>query len=187
MIHSPRLIAVLDTNVIYPIESRDIFFWFASFDLYSPKWSQHIFEEWESVMRRKEIPNHEVVKRIQRAHDAFPDALVANYDSLIDSLSLPDPKDRHVLAAAIKADANVVVTNNTKDFPSSYLETFGLMVERPDEFLTYTISLNQGLALEAFQSLVRNRTNPTLTEVDVLERLRNIGLLNTANHLHSLL
>jgi predicted nucleic acid-binding protein len=187
MIHSPQLTAVLDTNVIYPIESRDIFFWFASFDLYSPKWSQHIFEEWESVMRRKEIPNHEVVKRIQRAHDAFPDALVTNYDSLIDSLSLPDPKDRHVLAAAIKSDANVIVTNNTKDFPSSYLETFGLMVNNPDTFLADTISQNPGLALEAFQALVKNRTSPNLTYVDVLERLGKIGLPNTANSLHSML
>lgn len=53
MVHSVRFTCVLDTNVIYPIEIRDILLWFAHYDLYTPKWSQHIFDEWENVMRRK--------------------------------------------------------------------------------------------------------------------------------------
>jgi len=57
MIHSLRFTCVLDTNVIYPIDIRDLLFWFAFYDLYTPKWSKHIFSEWEDVMRRKEIPD----------------------------------------------------------------------------------------------------------------------------------
>lgn len=66
MIHSIRFTGVLDTNVIYPIEVRDILFWFAHFDLFTPKWSKHIFDEWEDVMQRKGVTEVEIKKR-----DAF--------------------------------------------------------------------------------------------------------------------
>lgn len=72
-------------------------------------------------MLRKGISQKEADKRVSKANSAFPDALVSNYSKLIDSLELPDSKDRHVLAAAIKTNANVIVTNNIKDFPKEYL------------------------------------------------------------------
>ena len=50
MIHSVRFTTVLDTNVVYPVIIRDILFWFAYYDLYTPKWSEHIFEEWKKVL-----------------------------------------------------------------------------------------------------------------------------------------
>jgi len=65
----------LDTNVIYPIDIRDLLFWFASFDLFTPKWSKDIFDEWESIMKRKEVSDEEIKKRVSKAHRAFPDAL----------------------------------------------------------------------------------------------------------------
>jgi len=95
MIHSVRFTCVLDTNVIYPIDVRDLLFWFASYDLFTPKWSKHIFCEWESVMKRKGIPDEEIKKRLSKAQLAFPDALVDNYEPLVNSLELPDDKDRH--------------------------------------------------------------------------------------------
>ena len=88
MIHSVRFTCVLDTNVIYPIEIRDLLFWFAYYDLYTPKWSAHIFEEWENVMKRKGVLEKEITNRIGRANEAFPDALVNNYSQLIDGLEL---------------------------------------------------------------------------------------------------
>jgi len=187
MIHSLRFTCVLDTNVIYPIDIRDLLFWFASYDLFTPKWSKHIFEEWENVMSRKGVPTIEIKKRISKAQIAFPDALVENYESLVNSLTLPDENDRHVLAAAIKTNANVIVTNNIKDFPSEYLASFGLTAKSADDFLTDTIDLNNELAVEAFRALVLNRTNPNLDEFEVLDRLRNNGLVDTANYLHALL
>lgn len=96
MIHSVRFTCVLDTNVIYPIDIRDLLFWFASYDLFTPKWSKHIFREWEDVMKRKGIPDEEIKKRLSKAQLAFPDALVDNYEPLVNSLELPDEKDRHV-------------------------------------------------------------------------------------------
>lgn len=187
MIHSVRFTCVLDTNVIYPIDIRDLLFWFASYDLFTPKWSKQIFIEWETVMKRKGISEEEIKKRLDRALRAFPDALVNNYEPLVNSLELPDEKDRHVLAAAIKTNANIIVTNNLKDFPAVYLARFGLTAKTADDFITDTIDLNNGLALEAFRALVLNRTNPNLDEFEILDRFRKNGLIDSANYLHALL
>ncbi len=187
MIHSVRFTCVLDTNVIYPIDIRDLLFWFAHYDLFTPKWSKHIFDEWLDVMLRKGISRKEAEKRVRKANLAFPDALVLNYEYLIDALQLPDPKDRHVLAAAIKTNANIIVTNNLNDFPNTYLSNFGLTAKSADDFITDTIDLNQDIAIEAFKDMVLNRTNPDLDEFQLLEILRHNGLQNSADYLHSLI
>ena len=71
MIHSIRFTCVLDTNVIIPVEIRDLLFWFAHDDLYTPKWSKHIFDEWEEVMRRKHVSESEIKKRIGWAIETY--------------------------------------------------------------------------------------------------------------------
>lgn len=187
MIHSVKFKAVLDTNVIYPIAIRDLLFWFAHYDLYTPKWSENIFCEWKEVMIRKGIPETEAEKRITKANLAFPDALVKNYKNLVEKLELPDPDDCHVLAAAIKANANIIVTNNLKDFPEEYLDSFGLKAKSADDFLTDIIDLNPEIAVKAFKEMVLNRKNPAMDEYEVLESLRKIGLTDTANYLHAML
>lgn len=187
MIHSVRFTCVLDTNVIYPIDIRDLLFWFAYFELYTPKWSHHIFDEWADVMKRKGLSDEEISKRIRRADLAFPDAQVENYESLVKGLELPDEKDNHVLAAAIKTNANIIVTNNLKDFPEDYLASFGLAAKSADDFITDIIDLNPQTAVKAFRKLVLNRVNPDMDEFEVLKRFRKLGLTDTANYLHSLL
>ncbi len=187
MIHSVRFKAVLDTNVVFPIVIRDLLFWLAYYELYTPKWSAHIFDEWKDVMLRKDVSVVEAEKRIQRANKAFPDALVKNYEVLIEHLNLPDPRDCHVLAAAIKTNANVIVTNNLKDFPAEYLTSFGLTAKSADDFLTDIIDLNPEQAILAFKEMVLNRRNPAMNEFEVLDSLRNSGLTDTANYLHALL
>ncbi|MEJ5055613.1 PIN domain-containing protein [Sphingobacterium sp. MYb382] len=187
MIHSVRFKAVLDTNVIFPVVIRDLLFWFAHYDLYTPKWSNTIFEEWKDVMIRKGVDEQVAEKRVDIANKAFPDALVESYEGLIDSLDLPDPKDRHVLAAAIKTNADIIVTNNLKDFPSEYLDSFGMKAISADDFLTDIIDLNHEAAIEAFKELVLNKKNPEMDEYQVLESLRLNGLKETADYLHALL
>lgn len=185
MIHSVRFKCVLDTNVIYPVEIRDLLFWFAHYDLYTPKWSLHIFDEWKDVMKRKGVSDAEASKRVERANLAFPDAMVSNYSGLIKGLELPDQKDCHVLAAAIKINANIIVTNNIKDFPEAYLNTFGLSAKTADDFLTDIIDLNPEEAVKAFKQMVINRRNPDQDEFEVLDILRNRGLKDTADFIHS--
>lgn len=185
MIHSVTFICVLDTNVIYPIEIRDLLFWLAHYELYTPKWSDHIFDEWKAVMIRKGVSEEEADKRVDKANQAFPDALVTNYSGLIETLELPDMKDCHVLAAAIKTNANVIVTNNIKDFPEEYLASFGLSAKTADDFLTDIIDLNPERAVAAFKEMVLNRTDPDQDEFEVLTILRKHGLNATADFLHS--
>lgn len=187
MIHSVRFTAVLDTNVIYPVIIRDLLFWLAHYDLFTPKWSGHIFKEWKNVMIRKGINEIEAEKRIKNANLAFPDALVTNYEKLIDKINLPDEYDKHVLAAAIKVNANVIVTNNLKDFPEAYLSEFGLTRKSADDFLTDIIDLNHFEAITAFREMVLYKKNPPLTEFEVLDSLRRVNLKNTADYLHMLL
>ncbi|HEY9170440.1 MAG TPA: PIN domain-containing protein [Lutibacter sp.] len=187
MIHSVKFKAVLDTNVIYPIVIRDLLFWFAFYELYTPKWSITIFKEWKEVMIRKGITNDEAEKRVQRANTAFPDALVFNYESLLATLTLPDENGIHVLAAAIKSNADVIVTNNIKDFPEKYLNSFGLKAKSADDFLTDIIDLNPALAIKAYKEMVLNRKNPNMDDFEVLESLRKVALFDTANYIHSLL
>ena len=187
MIHSIRFTAVLDTNVIYPVIIRDILFWFAYYDLYTPKWSDQIFDEWKKVMAEKGVSETEVARRTAIANLAFPDALVKNYHGLIDHLKLPDEGDRHVLAAAIKTNANLIVTNNIIDFPEEYLNSYSLKAKTADDFLTDIIDLNHDQAIAAFKEMVLNKKNPRLDEFEVLNQLRNAGLKDTANYLHALL
>jgi len=187
MIHSSQFTCVLDTNVIFPIEIRDLLFWFAFYELFTPKWSDHIFDEWEDVMRRKGVAEAEIQKRIGKANKAFPDALVQHYGGLIATLTLPDPKDCHVLAAAIKTNANLIVTNNIKDFPKGYLATFGLAAKTADNFLADIIDLNPQEAVQAFRELVMNRRNPNLDEFQVLEAFKRNRLQQTADALRALI
>lgn len=187
MIHSVRFTAVLDTNVIYPVVIRDLLFWFAHYEMYTPKWSKHIFNEWIDVMKRKGVASEEIVKRVQKANLAFPDALVDQYECLIGQLSLPDENDCHVLAAAIKTNAHVIVTNNIKHFPQKKLDNYGIKVKAADDFLTDIIDLSPEIAIKAFREMVLNKKNPEFDEFDVLQLLRKNGLNDTANYLHSFL
>jgi predicted nucleic acid-binding protein len=187
MIHSVRFTALLDTNVVYPVIIRDLLLWFAHYDLYTPKWSAHIFDEWKRVMKEKGVSEEEANKRVEKANTAFPDALVLNYEGLIEHLDLPDEDDRHVMAAAIKTNANLIVTNNIKDFPEEYLRAYGLSAKTADDFLTDIIDLNQEQAITAFKEMVLNKKSPKLDEFEVLNQLRRAGLTDTANYLHALL
>jgi len=138
-------------------------------------------------MKRKGVNKDEIKKRLRNANLAFPDALVKIYSGLISGLKLPDPKDCHVLAAAIKTNANVIVTNNIKDFPNQTLKSFGLIAKSADNFLTDIIDLNPKQALVAFEEMVLNRRKPNFDEYEMLAILRKRDLKNTADFLHSLL
>jgi predicted nucleic acid-binding protein len=185
--HSVRFTCVLDTNVIYPLWIRDLLLWFAYHDLFTPKWSKHIFDEWMDVMNRKGISTEAARKRIEIINAAFPDALVENYEPLIEMLQLPDSKDRHVLAAAIKTNANLIVTNNLRDFPLDYLASFGLKAKNADDFFSDIIDLKHNTSLKAFKDLVLNKKNPPYDAYQVLDIFRRNGLKGTADYFHALL
>ena len=120
-------------------------------------------------------------------NNAFPDANVIHYEELINSLTLPDPDDCHVLAAAIRCQADVLVTANLKDFPDAILSLFDLEVQHPDEFIVNLIDLDSRRALIAFDQQVSYLKKPPMTPEQVLENFKKVGLKVTADRLNSLL
>src|SRR5687767_15528975 len=110
MIHSPKFIAVLDACVLYPASIRDLLLNLADFDLYIPKWTDKIQQEWTRnlLLNRPELKAEQLQKTADAMNKAFPDANVRNYDSIIPAVNLPDRNDGHVLAAAIRCSAEVI-------------------------------------------------------------------------------
>lgn len=185
MIYSSQHKALLDANVLYSVIARDLLFWFAYYDLFIPKWSEDIINEWKEVILEKGFSEEEATKRINITNNAFKDAIIYEYQDLIPQLQLEDKDDRHVLAAAIKEKVDVIVTFNIKDFPDEYLSSFNIYAKHPDDFLVDIIDLNSDTAIEAFKEMVLSKKNPIMDEFNVLDSLRKIGLKNTADYLHA--
>ena len=97
---------IYDACVLYPAPIRDLLMEIAISDLVAAKWTDAIHDEWTRNLVANRPDLQDRVHRVQELmEEAIPDALVENYEQLIPSLELPDPDDRHVLAAAIMADA----------------------------------------------------------------------------------
>lgn len=189
MIHSPKFIAVLDACVLYPAPIRDLLLNLADFELYIPKWTDKIHEEWTRnlLQNRPELISHQLKRTIDAIYSAFPSSNVENYQALMASINLPDQDDSHVLAAAIRCNADVIVTANLKDFPNEYLSQFDVEAQHPDYFIANLIDLNPEKSFKAFQQQVAYLKKPPLTEIQVIENLKKVGLEITAAKLHGLL
>ncbi|MEI4487297.1 PIN domain-containing protein [Frigidibacter sp. MR17.14] len=126
----------LDACVLFPTVLREILIGLAREGLYTPAWSARILEEWARAARRFS-PADEIFARgeIAALRAAFPGAEVALPEDAGAGLDLPDPNDRHVLAAAIAGGAKVICTLNIRDFPGWALGAWGIRAEHPDEFL----------------------------------------------------
>lgn len=127
---------LLDACVLYPTVMREVLIGAAKAGLYEPKWSARLLEEWARAAA-KLGPEGEAVARgdIAVLQAAFPRADVPVNAGLEQRLWLPDPDDVHVLAAAIAGSADLIVTNNAKDFPRGLLAEEGLSRADPDLFL----------------------------------------------------
>ncbi|MEU9042259.1 MULTISPECIES: PIN domain-containing protein [unclassified Kitasatospora] len=107
---------------------------------------------------------------------AVRDCLITGFEPLIEGLELPDPDDRHVLAAAIRAGAQVIVTNNRKDFPSDYLGSFDIERKSADDFVMDLLGLDDRVVYSCVQEIALGRRNPPQTLDDILGRLEKSGL-----------
>lgn len=115
-----QFIVIYDSCVLYPAPLRDLFMRLALTDLYHAKWTQEIHNEWmRNLLKNRPDLTAERLESVRAKMDLnVRDGLVEGYEELIDGIKLPDPNDRHVLAAAIKANAQTIVTYNLSDFPS---------------------------------------------------------------------
>ena len=156
--------AIYDACVLYPAPLRDFLLRLAMTELFRARWTDRIHEEWmRSVLNHREDLSAEQLDRTRQLMDrAVPDCLVTDYDDLIVSLELPDPADRHVLAAATRCQAGVIVTYNLDDFPNDILGQYGIEAQHPDEFIGHLLDLDPGAVCNAARQqrqALRNRKN----------------------------
>ena len=117
----------------------------------------------------------------------FPFAQIDNYYEYIPKLNLPDPDDRHVLAAAIKAKATIITTANLRDFPKEYVRQFDIEILHPDEFISQLLLAESEQCLAAFRAQVARYKNPPQSEEEVLQALEKCELNKCLDILRELL
>lgn len=161
--------AVLDACVLHPIGLADTLLWVAHVEVYQPLWSRDILEELRrSVLER--LPEANIDARIADMVEAFPEAEVAGYEALVDGLA-NDPKDRHVLAAAIVGKAQVIVTTNLRHFPAETCQPYGVEAQHPDEFLTNALHIDPDRVVRALAQQAAAKQRPPITFDELMDRL----------------
>lgn len=181
MISSARFIAVLDACVLYSQAKRDLLLHFASAGMYKPKWTALINEEWTRnlLLKRPDILPEKLAYTVDQMNSAFPDGEVTGFKKLIAALELPDADDRHVLAAAIRSGASVIVTDNIKDFPAKDLNKYDVVAETPDLFASNLVDLDPEKAYTAFRTLALGLKKPPRSDEEILTTIRETLLMPT--------
>lgn len=178
MIHLPRFTVVLDACVLYPAPIRDILLSLAAEELFKVKWSDIIQDEWlrNLLKNRTDLNKEHLNKTIKAMNLAFSDANVENFKELIPSIKLPDKDDRHVVACAIRCNADLIVTFNTKDFPTKELSKYNIEIQKPDELISNLIDINPESVCKGFNKMVKRLKNPKKTKNEVFATLENCRL-----------
>lgn len=141
--------ALLDACVIFPTVQRELLLELG--DLYVPLWSEKVLDEWSYSVLTKLGEDAAAIARVelQTMQERFPHATIeegtaapqaADRLNVLDSIELPDPSDRHVIIAAIRGGADMIVTANRKDFPKSVMSALGLRAISPDEFVALLLA-----------------------------------------------
>ena len=178
-----RFTALIDACALFGVLTRNLLLSLAEADLYRVQWSDQILDELERSLaehfsRKGDVDAAEKARQSrQRMERAFPDASVRGHEALIDSMrGLPDPDDRHVIAAAMKTQALVIVTENLRHFPAEALEQLDLEVKSADEFIADTMDLDIGRAVAAVREMRGRFQKPEMTADDLLLKMDAQGL-----------
>jgi hypothetical protein len=184
----PPFTAFLDANVFYPAELRSFLMFLAVPGIFRARWSDDVHEEWISNLleKRPDLTRARLERTRELMDKHAPDALVTGYRQLIPALNLPDSHDRHVLAAAVRGGASVIVTNNTKDFPAEALEEFEIEAQTPDEFILHLIGLYADEVLQAAETHRGSLRNPPKTREEYLRTLERQGLIESVTALRAI-
>lgn len=178
--------ALLDANTLYPILTCDALLSLASTSLFAAKWSKRIEYEWIRNLEknRPELTGKLVTRRDNMRRAALdwevPEPAIA---ALLPCLTLPDPEDAHVLAAAIAGHADCIVTFNLRDFPATIVEPFGIEVIHPDRFIVSQLDLDYIPAISALKKMRQRRKRPALSPEAFADAFERNGLPSVASRL----
>jgi predicted nucleic acid-binding protein len=172
-----RYTALLDANVLFPKLQCDALLSLAHAGLYAAKWSADIEREWMDA-RRKKYPDSEEANRHKAKEmcKAIPDCMVTGYEVFVDGLVLPDPNDRHILAAAIVGHADAIVTNNVSDFPLETLAQHDIDIQTPDQFIVNQLTLHPDQAVKALRDMRMRWNNPKYTAEGLVALFEQRGM-----------
>ncbi len=175
--------AFFDANVFFGARLRSLIVELAQSGQFRARWSEDIHREWMGAVARKrpDIEPAALARVKAEMNAAIPGCVTRGYEDLVETLTLPDPADRHVVAAAIVAQASVIVTFNEADFPAEVLAPFGMHTRHPDEFILDVESLDSALFLEAVSFDIGHYRNPPVSLADYCAALRKAGVPQTAD------
>lgn len=166
----------LDTCAIYGIAVADTLLNLAEKNLYEPKWSHDVMQELHrNLVSNAGLTEAKASQRIEGMQRFFGNAEVTNYRHLESSLTC-DPKDRHVLAAAIASGASTLVTFNLKDFPPASTAPYDINVVHPDDFLRDQLKQHPETTLAVIGSQAESKRNPPMSVPELLDRLTKAGV-----------
>lgn len=155
----------VDACVLFSAAQRDLLLRVADTNVFRIKWSDDVLAETaQNLQLERGLAVSQTDRLLSHMNRAFPDACVSQdcYQSLVNAMRT-DPKDRHVLAAAIVARADVLVTWNVSDFPATSCAPYGIDVKTPDELLLSQSQLAPQAVLRALKELVGDLKNPPMT------------------------
>ncbi len=182
---SSRLVALYDASVLYPSLIRNLLMVLGTETLVAARWTDTIHEEWTRNLRLAQpdltLERLDHIRGLMEK--ALPDATVSGFESLIPTLTLPDPDDRHVLAAAVYAGADLIVTQNLKHFPVLALEPHGVQALTPDALLCRLLDFEPSATRLALEKLRLSFRNPPFDRARLLNRLAEVGLGDSAQRL----
>lgn len=181
-------VVIYDACVLYPAPLRDMLLRLARAGLVRARWTDRIIEEcFRSILAKRPDLNPAAISRTRALiNQSVPDCLVTGYEGLVDNLTLPDPNDRHVLAAAIRAGAQAIVTFNLADFPEDRLAPYDLEALHPDDFVMSAIDLGAGSVIKVVSEQAAALKSPPLSINDLLGILQRAGLAQSVARLRSM-
>ena len=167
--------AFLDTCTVFGAAITDFVLDLAERGTFRPLWSEHVLTELQRSLVRRGIEPGAVEYRIEAMKRAFPDANVTGYEDLISQMTCDD-EDRHVLAAAVRANAEVIVTFNLRHFPQSSLEPYQITSVHPDDFLLDQLDLYPQATLQSLEDTSGRYEKPAMTVETFLGLLAKAGV-----------
>ena len=160
----------------------------AVLDVFRAKWTSQIHDEWiRNVLKKRPDLKEEQLQRTRKLMNThIRDCLVTDYEWLIPNLILPDANDRHILAAAIIARADIITTFNLKDFPQEALESYGIEAQHPDNLIVNFLEFNKALVIKALKNQRKTLKNPAKSAKELLDILELQGLERSVLQLRDL-
>ena len=181
-------VVLYDACVLFPAPLRDILLRIAVTGIVRARWTERILDEcFRNISeQRPDLKPNALTRTRKLMNEAVPDCLVEGFEDLVEGLRLPDPNDRHVLAAAIRSGAQAIVTFNLRDFPRDQLAPFWVEAIHPDDFVVDLIDLAPGVVTNVVAEQAAALRNPPRTIAEMLDTLRDQGLPQAVAKLRAL-